>query len=141
MNSIEVARATIYAQPALLSVKRSALALYRHELTRIDPETKKRYTHHKALHQTLRWMAIQMKRGDMSDIQLTTIQEKIVRLLVLEGLPAKAIAVRLGKSHGTIKKNLSEIRARTGLNSTYQVIAVAVEYGWVSAPLLKEQST
>lgn len=137
-DPLDVARAMINAQPTRLSVKRSALALYRHELMRIDPETKKRYTHRKALHQILRWMAIQMKRGSMSDIQLTTIQENIVRLLVLEGLPAKAIAVRLGKSHSTIKKNLTEIRTRTGLNSTYQVIAVAVEYGWVPAPMLKE---
>lgn len=134
MDSKENARETIYAQDALLSVKRSAWVLYQHQLMQINPRTKKHYTHRKALSNVLRWMALLKKRGNMSQIQLTPTQKKILRLLVMEGLTRKEIALRLARKPVTIDWHMKQIINRLGVNSTYQVIALAVEYGLVGVP-------
>src|SRR5687767_840497 len=101
-DSKEFARHTIYAQDALLSVKRSAWVLYRHELNQINPITKRHYTPRKALSNVLRWMTFQKNRGTMAHLELTPMQDKILRLIVLEGLTQKEIALRLGKKRVTI---------------------------------------
>lgn len=72
----------------------------------------------------------------MAHFELTPMQNKILRLMVLEGLTQKEIALRLGKKHITIKHYVAQIRSQMGLSSTYQVIAIAVEYGLVGAPRL-----
>ena len=135
MRSTENAHQTIYAQDALLSVKRSAWALYRHELAQTNPLTHRPYTRREALSNVLRWMQLQKKRGTMARIELTPTQSKILQLLVTEGLTYKEIALRLGRKSSTIKNHMAQMRTRVGLNSTPQVIAVAVEYGWVGAPV------
>jgi DNA-binding NarL/FixJ family response regulator len=137
MITLENARETIYTQDALLSVKRSAFALYQHELTQINPLTHRHYTPRQALKNILRWMALQRKRGDMYQIQLTPTQQKILQMYV-EGLSRRQIAYRLNKTERTIQFHCAEIRTRLGLNTLHQVVAVAVEYGLVAAPQLQK---
>lgn len=138
MNSLENARETIYAQEALLSVKRSAWALYQHELTQTNPLTHRRYTPRKALSNVLRWMAVQKKRGNMAPIELTPTQKQVLRLLVFDGLTQKQIAFVLHKSDRVVRDHFANIRARVGVTSTYQLVAIAVEYGLVAAPRLQK---
>ena len=140
MKSMENAYETIYAQNALLSVKRSAWSLYQHELTQINPLTHRRYTARKALSNVLRWMAIQKKRGPMALIELTPTQSKILQLLVTEGLSRRQIAHRLNRTERMVQFHCAEIRTRFGLSTMPQVVAVAVEYGLVAAPQVKERS-
>lgn len=137
MKPKENAQEIIYAQEALLSIKRSAWALYQHELQQVNPLTHRHYTPSQALTNVLRWIAHQKKRGHMAPIELTPTQKIILRLLVAEGLTYKEIALRLGRTTNTIMSHMEHIRTRVGLSSTHQVIAVAVEYGWVGAPVLK----
>jgi DNA-binding NarL/FixJ family response regulator len=138
MITLENAREKIYAQEALLSVKRSAWTLYQHELKQINPLTHRRYTPRQALQNILRWMALQKSRGNMAQIQLTPAQQTVLQLLVSEGLSRKQIARRLNKTERTIQYHCAEIRARLGLNTLHQVVAVAVEYGLVAAPAVNK---
>jgi DNA-binding NarL/FixJ family response regulator len=139
MKPLDAARAKeiIFAQEALLSIKRSAWVLYQHEVTQVNPLTKRRYTPRQALRNVLRWMAIQKKRGTMSRIEFTSIQTTILQLLVVEGLTYKEIALQQGVKLGTIMDHMARIRAKMGLRSTHQVVAVVVEYGLVGVPRLE----
>lgn len=136
MDPRENARQTIYAQDALLSVKRSAWVLYQHELTQINPRTRRCYTPGKALSNVLRWVAFQKKREKMATIQLSPLEKEIINLMVTEGLTRKQVAYRLSMPDATVKYRLAQIRARIGLSSTYQVVAIAVEYGLIGVPTL-----
>src|SRR5687768_3440705 len=117
MITLKNARQTIYAQDALLSVKRSAWALYQHELTQINPLTHRRNTPRRALSNILRWMALQKKRGRMATIDLTPAQKRVLSLLVGEGLTRKEIALRLGKKPVTIDWHMKQISNRLGVHS------------------------
>ena len=132
------ARQTIFAQLAPLSVKRSAWVLYQHELTKIDPRTRKPFTQRKAMTNVLKWMALQKKRQELGLRQLSPMQKKIIEMLVMEGLTQKQIAFRLHRNSDTIKHHCERIRKKVGVDSMYQVVAVAVDLGWVTAPQVKE---
>jgi len=132
------ARSTIYAQEMPLSIKHSAWALFKHELNNINPATSKPFTHRKALSNTLKWMEHQKKRKVAALKKLTPMQNKIVHMLVEEGLTQKQISLNLNKGSTTIKHHLRQIRMKVGVASMYQVVAVAVELGWVSAPPVQE---
>ena len=137
-KSMTLARQTIFAQLAPLSVKRSAWVLYQHELTRIDPRTRKPFTPRRALSNTLKWLAWQATRQDAAMKTITPTQRRILHLLVVEGLTQKQMALALGVETVTIKRHFTEIRKRIGVSSTYQVVAIAVEMGLVSAPQKKD---
>lgn len=136
MISLERARETIYTQDALLSVKRSAWALYQYEMKRINPRTQRRFTRRQALANILRWMSIQKNRGKMSTVQLSPTQKRIVGLIASEGLTRKQVASRLNMSENTLKTHLNRIKHSIGVSSLHQVVAIAVEYGWACAPQL-----
>ena len=108
----ENARDIIYAQEALLSVKRSAWALYQHELDQLNPLTHRRYTSRQALRNVLRWMVLQKKRGAMAQIILTPTQKKVLDLLVLEGLTSKEIALRLDCAPVTVQFGCESVRGQ-----------------------------
>lgn len=132
------AKLIIYEQEAPLSIKRSAFGLYEHELDRIDPATSKPFTSRKALANVLRWIAWQKARHDADDKTLTLRQRQLLYLLVVEGLTQKEMALALKISEKTIKRHFENIRQRIGVDSTYQVVALAVEHGWVNAPKLDD---
>lgn len=132
--TLKLARATIFAHEIPLSIKRSAWALFQHELDRMNPATSKAFSQRKALSNTLRWMAQQKKRQEKKLKKLTPTQNKIIHMLVVEGLTQKQMALRLNRELRTIKHHFAQIKIKVGLASMYQVVAVAVELGWVSAP-------
>jgi DNA-binding CsgD family transcriptional regulator len=47
-------------------------------------------------------------------------------------------ALRLGLKHVTIRHHMTRVRERIGAASIYQVIAVAVEMGWIKAPRIHD---
>lgn len=136
---LQEAKSTIYAQEEMpLSIKRSAWDLFQHELENINPATSKVFTARKALSNTLKWMAQQKNRQVAALRKLTPTQKKILRLLVEKGLTQKHIALQLQRRQRTIRHHMSQMKIKVGLESLYQVVAVAVELGWVSAPPVKE---
>ena len=131
---MQQAKETIDAQEAVpLSIKRSAWILFQHQLSRINPATGKPFTARRSLSDTLKWMDLQKQRHDAIMKQLTPMQKQIITLIVEEGLTQKQIAQRLGLEHITVRYHMSEVRKRIGAASTYQVVAVAVEMGWINA--------
>ena len=128
------AKLIIYEQAAPLSIKQSAFMLYRHELSRIDPATSKPFTSRKALSNVIKWMMWQKARHDATIKTLTTTQRKLLYLLIVEGLTQKQIALVLQRDQETIKHHFKVIKRQMGVSSLYQVVAVAVERGWVNAP-------
>ncbi len=135
-KNLEHARRLINDQAAPTSVRRSAWLLYLHELDRINMLTKKPYTHRQALSNTLRWISQQKAKLRMK--RLTPLQRQIVHLMAVEGLSQKQIAERISRSPRTIEVRCKQIRMRLGLSSMYQVVALAVQRGWVSAPLVED---
>ena len=69
--------------------------------------------------------------------KLTPRESRLVRLLV-EGLTQKEMALEVGCAEKTVKRHLAQVRVKIGVVSTYQVVAVAVEQGWVVAPRIRE---
>ena len=138
-KTIQTARQIIYSQEMVpLSIKRTAWILFQHELTREDPRTLKPFTARKALANTVKWMALQRERQEAGLRQLSPMQKTILHMLVRDGLTQKQIAFHLGRNTDTIKHHCERIRKKVGVNSMYQVVAVAVSLGWISAPQVKE---
>jgi DNA-binding NarL/FixJ family response regulator len=141
MNSLQKthsqkARRIIFSQEMIpLSIKRTALFLFEHELEREQPRTE-----NEALSNTLKWMRIMKHRQEAGLLQLTPMQKKIIELLVYEGLTQKQIALRLERDPNTIKHHCTRIRKKVGVDSMYQVVAVAVDLGWVTAPQVQERN-
>lgn len=133
------ARQVIYSQTMSLSIKRSAWILFGHELSRIDPKTGRLFTRRKALANVLKWASAQQSRLDTGLKQLSPMQIKIVEMLVMEGLTQKQIALRLKRDPNTIKHHCERIRKKVGVESLYQVVAVAVDQGWVTAPQMQPE--
>jgi len=128
------AKQIIYSQTLSLSIKRSAWILFRHELISVDPKTGRLFTRRKALANVLKWARAQKSRLDAGLKQLSPMQMKIVEMLVVEGLTQKQMALRLKRDPSTIKHHCERIRKKVGVASMYQVVAVAVDQGWVTAP-------
>jgi DNA-binding NarL/FixJ family response regulator len=126
------AKQVIEEQDAPQSIKRSAWVLYQHELERIDPATTKPFSSRRALANTLKWIALQAAKRKMK--RLTPMQRQIIYLLAVEGLSQKQIANRLKRDRGTIKLRFAQIRQQFGMVSMYQVVALAVERGWIDGP-------
>lgn len=61
----------------------------------------------------------------------TKTQRLYIQLLV-DGYSQKQIAAKLGKSRKTIEVCLHKVRRNFGLQSNYQVVALAVSWGWVN---------
>lgn len=133
-KSMTKARQIIYSQAMSLSIKRSAWILFRHNLTQIDPKTGRLFTRRKALANVLKWSSAQQSRLDTGLRQLSPMQIKIVEMLVRDGLTQKQIALQLHRDPDTIKHHCERIRKKVGVESLYQVVAVAVDQGWVTAP-------
>jgi DNA-binding NarL/FixJ family response regulator len=122
----------IYAQEVSLGAKRSAWELFQHEVKRINPKTKKRFTTRQALSNVLKWMAGQATKEKLSK-NLTPTERKILQLAV-EGLAQKEIALELGCTLRTVQAHFTSMRLRAKVRSTTQLAALAVERGWVRAP-------
>ncbi len=135
-KTIEEAKRIIDQQEMPLSIKRSAWMLFQHQLDRINPATKKPFTPRKALTNVLKWMAGQKVQQEFR--QLTPRERELVCLLV-EGFTQKQMAVEMRCDLVTIKRHFTQIRRKIGAISTYQVVAVAVERGWVNAPRIDER--
>lgn len=114
---MDAAKQTIYAQDASLPVKRSAWFLFEHELMKGGQWVT-------ILPGVLKWM---------SDQRLTPREKHIIRLLV-QGMTQKQIAFEMGCKQRMVRFHLTRVRQKLKLVSTDQVIAVAVDRGWVRAP-------
>src|SRR5690349_8003418 len=124
--SPQQARDIIYQQENVsLAIKESAWFLFRHELSKPQPPTPRR-----ALQRVLHWMAGQRVRH--MTVHLTPRELQIMKMLV-EGLTLKQISVEVGISFRTVARHMQRVRRKTGTVSMYQVIAVAVDQGWVQA--------
>ena len=133
---LKQARQIIFSQEMVpLSIKRTAWFLYQHELKRAQPRTAGN-----ALSNTLRWMRLMKLRQEAGLLEITPMQKKIIELLVYEGLTQKQIALRLERDPDTIKHHCERIRKKVGVDSMYQVVAVAVDLGWVMAPQVQERN-
>ena len=126
----------IYAQEVSLGAKRSAWALFQHEIKRINPKTKKRFTTQRALSNVLKWMAGQAAKEKLSR-SLTPTERKILQLAV-EGLAQKEIALELGCTLRTVQAHFTSMRLKAKVRSTPQLAALAVERGWVKAPRMDD---
>jgi DNA-binding NarL/FixJ family response regulator len=62
------------------------------------------------------------------------IQKKILKLLIVDGYTQGQAAHEINRSRETVKLYCAELRNQLGVDSFYQVIAIAVFRGWVSAP-------
>lgn len=51
--------------------------------------------------------------------------------LLANGLSEKQIAHKLGKNVSTTRVQIMRMRTRLGMNTLYQLVAVAVEEGWI----------
>lgn len=69
-----------------------------------------------------------------SRIQLSEEEKRILRLIAVEGCTHDQVTLKTGKSRKTIERRLRDLREKLGVPSVYQVIAIAVKYGWISAP-------
>lgn len=116
-------------------IKRSAWLLFRHELTRTNPSTAKPFTVNRALSNVLKWMAGQKA---MQNFRELTPREREILAMIVEGLTQNQIALELGCKRVTVKAHLTQIRQKVGAVSTYQLVAIAVERGWVQAPRVDE---
>jgi DNA-binding NarL/FixJ family response regulator len=76
----------------------------------------------------------------MPGMEYLTETQRLYLQFLVDGLSQKQIAARVGRNRETIKAALSQARSRLGLQSTYQVIAVAVSQGWVVACAFPGQS-
>lgn len=132
LSFVEQAREAIFSQRGLLiSIRRSAWWLFQHEMTRTDPHTGQFYTPRKALENTLNWMADQAEVLERVKQEPTQMQRRLLQMLA-EGKTPKQIAYELGKNARTLRVHFSHIRSRLGVETMYQVMAVAVKKGWVS---------
>ncbi len=116
--TMKAAQKTIYEQEVTPAIKRSAMFLFEHEVKKPMPSRQ-------ALSNVLRWMEQQ---------KLSPMQKKIIRMLVQEGLTHKEIAYRLNRNPQTIQHHFKRIRQKFGVESMYQMVAIAVALGWVTAP-------
>jgi RNA polymerase sigma factor (sigma-70 family) len=132
------AKQKIYDQDVPLTIKRSAWRLFEHELQRINPATSKPFSQQRALSNTLKWMVQQKERLDTAYKELSPTQKKIIDLLVLKGFTQKQMCLELGVTRDTVKHHYMRIKKKVGVTSMYQVVAVAVERGWVNAPQMEE---
>lgn len=116
-------------------IKRSAWFLFQHELARINPNTARPFTVNRALSNVLKWMAGQKA---MQNFRGLTPREREIVGMIVEGLTQNQIALELGCKRVTVKEHLTRIRQKVGAVSTYQLVAIAVERGWVQAPRVDE---
>lgn len=127
---LQDAKQTIYSQEDIpLSIKRSALRLFKHEIEKENPLTPR-----KALSNVLKWMALQKSRQGEGLKRLTPTHKKILQLLATEGLTHRQIAARLGNTPRMIKWHYAEIRKHLRVDSMHQAVAIAVFEGWISLP-------
>lgn len=121
---IDVARQTIFEQRSLLmSIRRSAWWLYRHEVER-------GYSPYDALDNVLKWMAEQAEMLERVKREPTQMQRRMLQMLA-DGYTQKQIAMELGKNVQTMKQHFYKARERLGVETMYQLMAVAVRKGWV----------
>lgn len=117
---------------APLSVKRSAWRLYIHELQKT--ENGRPVSPRRALSRVQDWVSLQVERQRIASFRLSPIQKRILYLMVVEGFTQGQAAIELDRSHETIKRYCINLRKQLGVVSFYQVIAIAVEMGWIPAP-------
>lgn len=77
-----------------------------------------------------------LKDSSKKTTPLTPIQERVLYLIVYEGMTQEQAAIELHRSRETVKRYCINLRKQLGVDSFYQVVAIAVSKGWISAPPL-----
>lgn len=125
---------TIFSQEDIsLPVKWSAWGLFLHEL---EWPKKRSISPRKVLKRILAWMSIQKKKESLMPFEIKPIQKRILYLLAVEGKTQGQAALELHRSHETIKQDCRSLKRSLGVDSFYQVIAIAVALGWIPPPSL-----
>ena len=132
------AKDKIFAQSLPSRIKETAWWLYQHELGRIDPATGRPYSSRKALSNTLMWMDEQKLLLEVLKIRPNEMQRRMLQMLA-EGMSQKQIAHALGKNVQTTRVHFARLRTRLGAETLYQLMATAVEKGWVKPKPYKEE--
>jgi len=121
------AKETIFTQPVPAGVKQSAWWLYQHEMGKIQPTP---YTTEKVLTDVLLWMDEQRLLIETLKMTPTQEQRRMLQMLA-EGMSQKQIAHALGANARTTRVLFMRMRDRLGMHTLYQLMATAVEKGWV----------
>jgi DNA-binding NarL/FixJ family response regulator len=121
------AKDMIFAQEVPPGVKQTAWWLYQHERNKVKATP---YNDEKVLASVLAWMDEQ--RLFIETLKMGPTDEQRRRLQMLaEGMSQKQIAHALGQNVGTTRAYFTRLRARLGMDTLYQLMATAVERGWV----------
>lgn len=126
------AKKRIFEQEIPLPIKKSGWKLFRHE-------TEKGVSLKKSLDNILAWMLIQYEREEREKIKISTIQKRILYLIIVDGYTQAQAAIHLDRSRETVKQYCITLRKSLGVDSFYQVVAIAVERGWVPPPSITTQ--
>lgn len=121
------AKKVIFEQEIPLPIKKSGWRLFR-------LETEKGSSPKKALDNILAWMLIQSEKEAREKIKVSTIQKKLLYLIIVEGFTRSQAALHLDRSPETVKQYCITLRKQLGVDSFYQVVAIAIERGWVPPP-------
>lgn len=121
------AKDLIFAQPAPAAVKQSAWMLYQHEMAKTKPTP---YNNEKALTNVLLWMDEQRLLMELLKKSPTDEQRRMLQMLA-DGMSQKQVAHALGENVRTTRVQFMRMRNRLGMDSLYQLMAIAVEKGWV----------
>lgn len=106
-------------------VRETALWLFAHEVQKVPQRADA------ALRNVLCWLDEQREKDKKRRLEPSIKERLLLRLLVVEGLTFKQIALRTGGKVSTTKKNFQRMRNRMGDITLYQLVALSVERGWI----------
>lgn len=69
-------------------------------------------------------------------IKALTPRERVVLELIVGGLPAREIAIRLGIAPRTVECHVDQLRLKTGGRNRTHMAAIAVHAGVVAPPMI-----
>lgn len=140
--SIPEAKKIIFSQEDIsLPIKRSAWRLFIHELGKRDPKKKRAVSPKKALEAILAWMQVKKDQEKRAVFKINSMQKRILYLIIVEGFTRGQAAIHLDRSPETIKQYCINLRKQLGVDSFYQVVAIAIDRGWVPPPSALENNS
>lgn len=140
--SIPEAKEIIFrAEDIPLPIKRSAWRLFLHEIEKRDPKRKRAVSPKKALEAILAWMEVKKNQEDRAAYKINSMQRRILYLIIVEGFTRSQAAIHLDRSPETIKQYCINLRKQLGVDSFYQVVAIAIDRGWVPPPSALENNS
>jgi DNA-binding NarL/FixJ family response regulator len=138
LDILEAKNIILSKEDVPLPIRRSAWRLFRHELEKRDPQTRRAITPKKALNKTLGWMLLQAEKQARDSYKINALQRRLLYLIVVEGYTQDQAAIELNRSHETVKRYCINLRKQLGVDSFFQVVAIAIFEGWIPPPSLSQ---